>query len=329
MKQFRRSIQLMHPALLSPFLPPMDKRKMDTDALLQQHNLSRKIIREDIGMVTARQVHEFLARITEASGDSAFCWRTGWEIDHNKYPMFSNLVSRGLSLGEIFTELAFSAENLASASHFELNISGIYTSFNGYRLYRSDPAPHSDAFSAGALASLLKRHVKKEWNPAEVTIELADLRTVPRDSGCKLVETGLSRRVSIRFPTLWLLPRALGIDRKTRDKVEFEKAEILIEFLDSALQSHLANPDLTAEEAAKKVGSSLNDINQCLKPLGITLARLIDDWRKTEACQKIQQSDLSVAEVGAAVGYPDPTSFSRAFRRWTEMSPRAYRKSEQ
>ncbi len=302
---------------------------MDTDKLLEQHKLSRKSIREDIGMVTARQVHHFLASITEASGDSSFCWQTGWEIDHSKYLMFSNLISRGISLAEIFTELAFSAENLASATHFELNIPGIYAYFNSYRLYKSGPAPHSDAFSAGALASLIKRQVKKQWNPAKVTIKLADLRAVPRDSGCSLVETGLHRQVSIRFPTTWLLPGTHGINTAPRASVEFEKAGILIEFLESALQSFLNDPGLTAEEAAKRVDSPLKDINQYLKPRGTTLAHLIDDWRKAQACQKLEQSDLNIAAVGTSVGYPDPTSFSRAFRRWTKMSPRAYRKSEQ
>ncbi|MEH6592568.1 MAG: helix-turn-helix transcriptional regulator, partial [Halioglobus sp.] len=94
-------------------------------------------------------------------------------------------------------------------------------------------------------------------------------------------------------------------------------------------QEHLGDPKLTAEEAAKRVNSPLREVNQSLKPRGTTLAQLINDWRKAAACRKLRDSDLSVAAVGAAVGYPDPTSFSRVFQRWTKMSPRAYRKSEQ
>ena len=328
-KQARHSFQLMRPALLSPFLTALDKRKMNTDELLEQHGLSRTSIRNDSGMVTAKQVHLFLDAITDASGDPAFCWQIGWEIAHRTYPLFSSLISRGLSLGEILAHLASSSEQLASATRFELHTQGTYTRFSSYRLYKSEPAPHTDGFSVSALASLLKRYAKKEWNPAKVSIELADLRSVPKHSGFRLVRTQLPDQSTISFPTAWLLPGAKEINTQTREAAEIDKAGLLIVFLKSALYSHLGDPALTAEEAARRIDCPLRDINLNLKPRGKTLAQLIDDWRKTEACQKLQNQDLSIGETGVSVGYPDPTSFSRVFRRWTTMSPRDYRKSVQ
>ena len=321
------SIQLMSPTLLAPFIQAMDKREMDTERLLTLHGLSRHNIRKDIGMITAKQVHQLLEHIAKASGDPALCWHTGWNLDHRKYPLFIGPLSRGLSLGATLTELSISAENLASATRFELHVSGAYTRLISLRLYKSAPAPHTDAFSAGAMSSLLKRHLKKEWNPAEVSIELADLHCVPVDCGCRLVQSHSPNRSAISFPSGWLIPGAKGFQVSPGDEIELVKAGTLIDFLQAALQAHLPEPDLTAEKAAKWIGSSLREINQSLKPRGVTLAQLIDDWRKNQACQKLQNQDLTIAQTGASVGYPDPTSFSRVFRRWTTMSPRDYRKS--
>ncbi|NVK12130.1 MAG: AraC family transcriptional regulator [Gammaproteobacteria bacterium] len=39
----------------------------------------------------------------------------------------------------------------------------------------------------------------------------------------------------------------------------------------------------------------------------------------------LEQSDLSVREVGEAIGWQDPYYFSRVFKRYTGQSPRAYR----
>ena len=36
--------------------------------------------------------------------------------------------------------------------------------------------------------------------------------------------------------------------------------------------------------------------------------------------------DVSLLEIGYAVGYSDPAHFSNAFRRWTGMSPKDYRR---
>lgn len=300
---------------------------MSSTELLERHGLSRDSLRTDAGMISALQVHRFLRDLTETSGDPTFCWKTGWEIDHQKYPMFTARTSRNVTLAEIFTSLAYSAENLASASSFELQIQGAYASFTSYRLYKSGPSPHADAFSIAALVSLLKRHVGKQWNPAQVSVELADLSLVPTNCGCRLVKTQLPRQGTIRFPTPWLLPAAKSGSTRTQDGADFEKAGRLIDFLSKALYEYLGDPGLTSEKAASKIDSSLRDINQSLLPRQTTLAQLISDWRKAEACQKLEHSELSIAEIGAAVGYPDATSFSRVFRRWTNMSPRDYRSS--
>jgi AraC-like DNA-binding protein len=41
----------------------------------------------------------------------------------------------------------------------------------------------------------------------------------------------------------------------------------------------------------------------------------------------LQDSDLAVYEIAFLLGYSDPSTFHRAFRRWTGSSPRGYRDS--
>jgi len=37
-------------------------------------------------------------------------------------------------------------------------------------------------------------------------------------------------------------------------------------------------------------------------------------------------SDVSVGEVAAQLGYSEPSAFHRAFRKWTSKSPAAFRR---
>ena len=59
---------------------------------------------------------------------------------------------------------------------------------------------------------------------------------------------------------------------------------------------------------------------------GLTYSELIDFLRQREAYRKLMAKGESIVHIVAAMGYADPSSFSRAFRRWTNMPPSAYRR---
>ena len=48
--------------------------------------------------------------------------------------------------------------------------------------------------------------------------------------------------------------------------------------------------------------------------------------RVEEAKQLLETSEISVEEIGHAVGYEDPTSFRRLFKREVGLTPAAYRR---
>ncbi|MCB1933150.1 MAG: helix-turn-helix domain-containing protein [Candidatus Accumulibacter sp.] len=52
---------------------------------------------------------------------------------------------------------------------------------------------------------------------------------------------------------------------------------------------------------------------------------MITQARFELAKQLLQNADLSVAEIAAALHYEDPNAFSRAFRSWAALSPTQWR----
>jgi len=54
--------------------------------------------------------------------------------------------------------------------------------------------------------------------------------------------------------------------------------------------------------------------------------RRVPMWmRSVVAVTALLDEGLTVAQVGAGVGYPEPSVFTRVFRRWTGMTPRQFR----
>jgi AraC-like DNA-binding protein len=58
-----------------------------------------------------------------------------------------------------------------------------------------------------------------------------------------------------------------------------------------------------------------------------SFAALLDTFRREASVRLLRERDLSVEEVAFMLGYSEPSSFYRAFRRWTGQTPRIYRRS--
>jgi len=85
--------------------------------------------------------------------------------------------------------------------------------------------------------------------------------------------------------------------------------------------------DLGQQETAQKLGMSSRTLSRRLSQEGTTFRDLVDDARKRIALRYLAEHDLSIAEIAVLAGFYDAPSFFRAFRRWTGVTPREYRRS--
>jgi AraC-like DNA-binding protein len=80
----------------------------------------------------------------------------------------------------------------------------------------------------------------------------------------------------------------------------------------------------TIETVAARMQVSKRTVQRRLKSWGFSFEEILDDIRRAEAIRQVLSGNCSVREIAFLLGYSDPAHFTRAFRRWTEMSPREY-----
>jgi AraC-like DNA-binding protein len=71
--------------------------------------------------------------------------------------------------------------------------------------------------------------------------------------------------------------------------------------------------------------TSPRTLQRRLQSAGLTYAHLVAEARRASAERLLAEPKLTIAEVGRMLGYSDPAHFTRAFQRWTGVSPRAFR----
>jgi AraC family transcriptional activator of tynA and feaB len=94
-----------------------------------------------------------------------------------------------------------------------------------------------------------------------------------------------------------------------------------------AIEGQLANPDLSPEDIGRAIGLSRRSLYRLFHQLGQTPMGYVHQLRLEEAARRFRDKrteDRSVTSVSYAVGFADPTHFSRLFRARYGMSPREW-----
>ncbi|MBX3182605.1 MAG: AraC family transcriptional regulator [Polyangiaceae bacterium] len=81
-------------------------------------------------------------------------------------------------------------------------------------------------------------------------------------------------------------------------------------------------------EVARVLGLAPRTLKRRLAEQGLSYSALLEELASARAELLLADPALSIAEVAARVGYTDVTNFSRAFKRWSGVSPAAYRKAK-
>jgi AraC-like DNA-binding protein len=84
-----------------------------------------------------------------------------------------------------------------------------------------------------------------------------------------------------------------------------------------------------AQQLADEMGMGKVTLYRNLKQEGTSYQRIKDNIRRERSIELLTRDDLSVDSISEIIGFSEARSFTRAFRAWTGLSPRQYRKLRQ
>lgn len=153
-------------------------------------------------------------------------------------------------------------------------------------------------------------------------------------------------RLLVRQPfDLIAFPRA-ALDRKLpfAEKVTFG---LLSRYLDSVkasaadahpamskrvedhMRGSMADGDCTLERCAERLGLSPKQLRSRLAREGASFSEILARQRMSHAETCLSETALPLDAIATMLGYSESTSFGRAFRRWSGLSPAEYRRVQQ
>jgi AraC-like DNA-binding protein len=86
---------------------------------------------------------------------------------------------------------------------------------------------------------------------------------------------------------------------------------------------HNGEPNL--EQVAQTMHLSVRSLQRRLAEQDANFQQVLAKTRQHLACQYLQDRNLSFADIGFLLGYSDSSTFQRAFKQWTGLSPTNFR----
>lgn len=103
--------------------------------------------------------------------------------------------------------------------------------------------------------------------------------------------------------------------------------ENIVTLVRRQLAEGMAHGQTSLQAVARCLNLSERSLQRRLDDQGTRFAYLMDEVRRELAMRYIADEHLALGEVAYLLGFADPSSFHRAFKRWTGITPAAARRS--
>ncbi|MCY1528407.1 YSIRK-targeted surface antigen transcriptional regulator [compost metagenome] len=141
---------------------------------------------------------------------------------------------------------------------------------------------------------------------------------------------------SLRFHARYLAMPLLQDERTLKQFLEHSPADLLArpdggDSLISQIRRLLGRdcsnwPDL--EAVAQQLHMSPQTLRRHLREEGSSFQELKDHLRRDLAIYHLGRDELSIQDIAEQLGFSEPSAFHRAFKKWTGLTPGAYRAQE-
>ncbi|MBM6595259.1 helix-turn-helix domain-containing protein [Microvirga pudoricolor] len=91
------------------------------------------------------------------------------------------------------------------------------------------------------------------------------------------------------------------------------------------LRTELLKSTCSAAKVARLFSMHRRTMSRHLRTEGLAFRQVANQIRYEIACQLLQNTDMALSQIAAALKYSEPSAFTRAFRRWSGQAPSAWR----
>lgn len=310
----------------------MDRHGGSIARVLQRVDLPLAILDQRQLIVPLQAQFRLLERAARETGDAHFGARLGQVVKGKDLSAFGAWVCAAPTLRQAITRSHAGLNKMLQTS---TNLT--FTCRNGIARWtvefvepEAEGRHHNEFLAIGYMIDMIRVYAGPRWTPNVVMTALP--AASPRSEIEQIFATNVSHGhpvPAIEFDAK-LLTRAPFADMATTEAAASDEPPVPGQ--GDALATIAAVIELALHEGyprldwvANRLGTTRRSLQRRLGEHGTTFNRIAEDTLMRHAQSLLERTSTPVTEAALKLGYSDAAHFTRAFRRWTGLTPSAYR----
>ncbi|MFO1432296.1 MAG: AraC family transcriptional regulator ligand-binding domain-containing protein [Candidatus Competibacteraceae bacterium] len=287
------------------------------------------------GLIPLHQGCDLLERAARSQGIPLFGLHAGQRARAEDLGAFGRLICGSLTLYGAITTISRLVAAQNTGARVWLDVQGEQAQLcHRFVVGLERGRRQADHYALILLLQVIRLGAGANWRPQKVHFETSPLPGLDRFEPLAGAELSFNQEATaLFFPTnLLSLPLEKRIEWPValpEIETDFWSSAPAGDFLGSVRQVlglllREGYPDIGL--AAEVAGVSIRTFQRWLAAANLTYSRLIEQVRVEEAMRLLTDPYINLTEIAFELGYTEPANFSRAFRRWTGVSPLQFRR---
>lgn len=116
------------------------------------------------------------------------------------------------------------------------------------------------------------------------------------------------------------------LDRHAEEMLaKYPPRDTLVDQVQSIIANEFRGGDPSLERVADQLSLTPRTLQRKLHELGTSHNELLDHMRRQLAMRYLREPEMAICEVAYLLGFSESSSFHRAFKRWTGVTPKEFR----
>ncbi|MBB3018746.1 AraC-like DNA-binding protein [Microvirga lupini] len=304
------------------------------DPLIREAGLDPKLFNDGTSVVALITLARLYALCVARTHCSHFGLLVGQRATILSMDLIGRLMQHSTTIGEALEGLVsnLSVQDRAVVVSLTVNDGMVLLTHAVYRSQMESAEQITDASLAIAV-NVLRTLCGGDWRPTEVLVpRMAPAETEPYRRHFRAPVRFNQEVATLVFPAEDLKRKVAGADpllhAMLEERLRQMRANAGSEFSDDIrrlLRTRLTSTRCSAEDIADLLAMHRRTLSRRLKDGGSGYRTIINEIRFEIARQLLHETDVSLAQIAAALGYSEASAFTRAFRRWSGQTPTAWR----